>query len=366
MNRNRNQKYTYEEVKEYIESFGYKLLSEEYVNANNKLLILCDKGHEYMASFSKFKNGNRRCPYCYEEHRGECLKLSYKDVKEYIESFGYKLLSNEYVNSSAKLQLQCPLGHIYNTVRFSSFKNGSRCPECAKERYGEYRKHSYKEVKEYIESFNYTLLSNEYKNCMTKLLIMCPEEHKYEVTFNDFRSGRRCPYCSGKIKHTIEDVKEYIESFGYELLSKEYENNKAKLKVRCPNNHEYKVNFSDFQSGCRCPYCNVSKGEQRIIDWLDKNNIKYIYNESYFSDLIGTGGGLLRPDFIIEDKKIWIEFDGKFHYEKMYENDNYEKIVIHDKIKNQYAKKNDWKLIRIPYWDFENIENILDEVLKNV
>ena len=30
-----------------------------------------------------------------------------------------------------------------------------------------------------------------------------------------------------------------------------------------------------------------------------------------------------------------------------------------DKIKDEYAKEHDWKLIRIPYWEYDNIENIL-------
>lgn len=63
--RNKNTPYTYEEVKKYIESFNYRLLSEEYKNANTKILIQCDKGHEpYLITFNSFKNQNNRCPYC--------------------------------------------------------------------------------------------------------------------------------------------------------------------------------------------------------------------------------------------------------------------------------------------------------------
>ena len=37
---------------------------------------------------------------------------------------------------------------------------------------------------------------------------------------------------------------------------------------------------------------------------------------------------------------------------------------IRDQIKNKYCKDNNITLIRIPYWDFDNIENILKEHLK--
>ena len=58
-------------------------------------------------------------------------KYTYQEVKEYIESFGYKLLSTEYLNSHTKLLIKCPNpNHKPYEVKFYSFKNGSRCPEC--------------------------------------------------------------------------------------------------------------------------------------------------------------------------------------------------------------------------------------------
>ena len=38
-------------------------------------------------------------------------------------------------------------------------------------------------------------------------------------------------------------------------------------------------------------------------------------------------------------------------------------IKIKDNIKTQYCKDNNIKLIRIPYWDFDNIEEILKKEL---
>ena len=41
-----------------------------------------------------------------------------------------------------------------------------------------------------------------------------------------------------------------------------------------------------------------------------------------------------------------------------------QKTIKNDEIKNKYCKDNNITLIRIPYWDFDNIENILKEHLK--
>ena len=57
------------------------------------------------------------------------VKLTYKYVKEYIESFRYTLLSTEYVNARTKLKVKCPHGHVYE-VTFGNFKRGKRCKKC--------------------------------------------------------------------------------------------------------------------------------------------------------------------------------------------------------------------------------------------
>ena len=286
-------------------------------------------------------------------------RFTYEEVKEYIESFGYKLLSEEYINLKSELIFECPNGHKYKT-KFGIFQRGYRCPHCSGN-----AKHTIEHIKEYIESYNYELLSDKYTNNHAKLKVKCPENHEYEVTFKDFKRGRRCPYCSNHIKYTYNEIKKYIESFNYELLSEDYKNNKEKIFLKCSNGHIFEMCYSHFKNrGQRCPICNVSKGEQKIMDWLNKNNIKYIYDEPYFNDLLSPLGNPLRPDFIIKDKRIWIEYDGEFHFEEQFKGDSFEMIQEYDEIKNQYAKENNWKLIRIPYWEFDNIEEILKREIK--
>ena len=66
------------------------------------------------------------------------------------------------------------------------------------------------------------------------------------------------------------------------------------------------------------------------------------------------------------------EYDGLGHFEPINFGGKREEEVIEifkegqirDQIKNKYCKDNNITLIRIPYWDFDNIENILKEHLK--
>ena len=134
-----------------------------------------------------------------------------------------------------------------------------------------------------------------------------------------------------------------------------------------------------FDTEGNCNYCNDALavkdnvyfpnkiGEEKIKTFLDSTNYTYIHNKGCFNDLKGEGGGLLRPDFIIEELKLWIEYDGIQHFEPISfhkEDDsitlrNFEKGKTHDDLKNKYAKEHGYIMIRIPYWDYEKIEEIL-------
>ena len=290
--------------------------------------------------------------------------LTSEQLREMVEKQGYSYLDEEYriVNGRKRryIKIQCNKGHEAYWVRLDSFKTGSRCVSCC---YDD-KRFSFEYIKKYIESFKYELLSNEYKNNNNKLKIKCPIGHIFHMTFSHFKDReQRCPICSSN-KYDFEYIKQYFNNYNYELLSEEneYKNNVSPLKVKCEHGHIYSTTFHRFKNqNCRCPVCNISKGEKRIMTFLNENNINYIYNKPYFEDLLSPLGNPLKPDFILPSKRVWIEYDGEFHYEKYYETQNFEVLQIHDKIKNKYAYENNWRLIRIPYWEFDNIEKILEK-----
>jgi hypothetical protein len=129
--------------------------------------------------------------------------------------------------------------------------------------------------------------------------------------------------------------------------------------------HEYYVSPTNFLKGRRCPVCNESKGEKIIRKLLEDNNINFLPQYNKFNDLTSDLGNPLRFDFAVfidnnkTQLKCLIEYDGEFHFEKQYDNDGFEMIKLHDGRKNAYCIKNGIWLIRIPYWEFNNIESIL-------
>ena len=215
-------------------------------------------------------------------------KKTYDEVKDYIESYGYKLLSDNYINNSKRLYIKCPNEHIYK-AKFNYFQQGNRCPYCANN-----IKYEYDEVKNYIESYGYKLLSDNYKNAHDIIKIKCPSGHIYETKFNYFQQGNRCPECIKNRKKTYNEVKNYIESYNYKLISgdHEYKNANSIIKVKCSQGHIYETRFTYFFNNRRCPHCAPNKK-------LTYNNVKKYINL--------CGEKLLSHNYINCNEKLLIE-----------------------------------------------------------
>ena len=175
---NDNKKKTIEEIKEYVEGFEYKCLSDIYVNSKTELKLECDKGHQYEATWANFLGGSR-CPYC-----AGLKKKNIDEIKEYIESFDYKCISDKYVNNRTKLKVQCNKTHIYWTT-WAIFKNGNRCPICSlKGRSGK----NHPNWKEYSEEDREDIKS--YKKYIEKLSNINYKLYKSTINPNNLKRGR--------------------------------------------------------------------------------------------------------------------------------------------------------------------------------
>ena len=121
-------------------------------------------------------------------------------------------------------------------------------------------------------------------------------------------------------------------------------------------------------SSCGC--INYSIGEKNIEKILKENNISYI------SQYTNSELKLKKYDFALLTKNTitrLIEFDGEQHYNDLKglwnSSESLEEIQQRDKEKNQWAKENNIPLVRIPYWERDNItlEMILgDRYLVNI
>lgn len=104
-------------------------------------------------------------------------------------------------------------------------------------------------------------------------------------------------------------------------------------------------------------HANISKGNVKISELLDENDIAYEIEKKFDSC---RDKKHLPFDFYVNNKYL-IEYDGVQHYQDSIF--DYEYTHNHDIIKSQWCKNNNIPLIRIPYTHYDNlcIEDLLLE-----
>jgi len=249
-------KLTLDFIKKEFKKENYILLTEKYIDNTQKLSYICPKGHKHSIGWNSFKQG-ARCPYC----RGT-VKKTIGFIKSEFEKENYILLSTEYKNAHQKLSYVCPKGHEHK-ISWVGWCRPHRCPYCAGQ-----GKPTIDFIQHAFKKDGYKLLSKIYINSKTKLKYICCAGHKHSITWSDWKSGYRCPYCNGNPIITIDYVREKFGVDGYELLATSYINNKTKLGYSCPENHIHSITWNDWIGGYRCPTCaNIKMSGSGHPNW---------------------------------------------------------------------------------------------------
>lgn len=241
-----------------------------------------------------------------------------------------------------------------------------------------------KKIQDICNNMDYELQDFEYEGENTRIPYICKKHRKYGVQKSPYTSlsqGHGCYYCGREKcetswKFTYEEVKEQIESSGKnKLLSKTYTRCKDwNLEITCEECGKPYITSLDYykrEGKTKCNDCTCSLGERAIVSYLDNNNIEY--NHDCYEIQTKEWINPLRFDFYLPILNVAIEYDGEQHYFPVnfdnYHKDRFQKefeeLQIRDKAKNNYCTENNIPLIRIPYWERDNIENILDNYFNN-
>ena len=333
-------------------------------------------------------------PLAYEQVKNKINNDNSGCVLDMTESEVLSLMQNENKSmSNIKFKIKC--GCKNNAVFYTTFGNFNnkkhpkkQCNICGEKiKLINKTKTTDKFKKEVLElvGTDYEVLT-EYISAKDDIMIRHICGYEFPKTPDSFlghgdRRGARCPKCEGLIRNKTTD---YFKEEVFNLVGNEYEvlgeyitSDTLILMKHSLCGREYDVTPNSFLYGRRCPVCNESKGEQKIRYYFENNNINFT-PQFIYGDLLSDKGNPLKFDFaIFYDKlkinlKYLIEYDGEFHYEviKLCKNESIEvaeerlkKQQYHDRLKNEYCENNNIKLIRIPYWEFDSLENILEDII---
>jgi rubredoxin len=366
MPRGDSQRLTIEYVREMFNKKDLELLETEYVNAHTHMKYRCKIcNHEDTVIWNSIQRGSG-CPICAIEKQKDKQKLDIEFVKLECQKYGFTFLDDKYINTKTPFICRCKCGEITRTT-IDAIRRGSGCRKCGVENMKAKERLSYDFVKDYFKKYGYKLLEDIYINWETKMKYECDNGHINYMHWNNFKSGKRCPDCEGSKKKTIEEIREEFAKEDYQLLDDIYINNSVPLNYKCPKGHFSKISWGNFLTGQRCKYCNESKGEEKIYNYLVSNDYKlkreYRMDKCRYKNPLPFDFAILNE---AEELQCLIEYDGEQHFRSVdiFGGDKaFESTKMRDQIKNQYCQTNDIKLIRIPYTEINNVENILDNFL---
>lgn len=315
------------------------------------------------------KSFRRMCKTCMKNKTIKRIKSKtyyYEDMLEIFKRNGLTPLMEKHDNAIPVKQRIDSIDSDGYKVRATIDKLKSR--QDKPRPFSSHNPHTIENIKKFIDvnNLNITLLSDFFLGNQEKLVMLCSKGHEFNTRWSDFKRRKRCTKCSAIVRRTDRSFREEVRkiSDGEYVFIDDFVNVDVSIRVKhvtCGN--VYKVTPYHFiNREQRCPRCQESKGERRIQKFLTRHNIKH-YREYSFDDCKLELP--LRFDFAIKEKsgiRLLIEFDGRQHFEAVtfYGGVRYLKLTQkRDRIKNDYAKENNIPLLRIPYTEYDNIEEIL-------
>lgn len=308
-------KLSQEKVEKLFLEYGIKLL-EPYKGYKIPLKMLCVKKQEQFTYRPDTILRHKKCPLCKEKQKP---KLTFEEVKSYMESFGIILKSKEYLGKKYKLNIECAAQGHEDAIAFEKFKRRThKCQFCVPT-LNRKAKHLFIEaLDKSMEKKGLKRLA-EYKNQSTHFLVQClkHEEHRYNVSWGSLKLKNGCAMCKGHHK-TLEFIKEEIAKEEYICLAESYVNAHTLFSIKCPNkNHGiYLTTWNKWTNSVRCPKCNENKVEKEISALFDSLNIKF---DPLNKEVIGP----LELDFYLPEHKLAIEHCGLFWHSEKFKDKNY-------------------------------------------
>lgn len=269
------------------------------------------------------------------------------------------------------LTLQCSCGNVFQRLwdDARSKKYGTKCPSCCYANRGKNHRKDKNEVIALFESKGYKIL-DKHADFTRNTYIEVENKDGYRgfISYNRLLRNRNIAIFEVRTnkKNYIYNINLWskLNGIGTEVIdfSDDKPYTTQGIKCRCSCGTEFITSIISFQSGKqRCDRCarSMSRYELIVEKFLKEHNIQYIsqYRINSCKDILP-----LSFDFYIDGKLI--EVDGHGHYQPCHFNqisyeDAYKSFIItkkHDKIKNEYCKKFNICLLRIPYWEIDNGE----------
>lgn len=346
---------------------------------NNKVVVdfICKKHVELGVQTMAYNNMRRNikgCKYCASKSLPEWYIVGkMKEINPNI------ILLEEYKNLTTSIKYKCIKHNLESQTSMQNILKGSCCVECGKEKLRYYHTLSSEEVQDRINNINSHIVLKKYNGEKEMCDLYCMKHNIFfkKTVHTLFNTKSGCDICytenvrDRQAKTQIEFEQELFEIHPELLVLSNYVNQTFKVLVKCnKHNYTYKSSPSTLLSKLSCCPKEKRGKEDIICSYIEDLGIS-ITRQKIFKDC--KDKGFLPFDCYLDDYNICIEYDGEQHFKPVcFGQTNYDDVInsfhytqSHDKIKNNYCKKNNIPLLRIPYYDYKNFKNIILDYLKS-
>jgi hypothetical protein len=177
-----------------------------------------------------------------------------------------------------KVIIICPIHGEFSQIADNHIR-GNGCIKCSGKEVLSLDEFIRKANIKHNNMFDYSI--TEYKNCKSKVNIICPIHGIFEQLTSNHLYGFGCSKCANNIKITnieFENKSNVIHNNKYSYTKINYINCKTKIIITCPNHGDFKITPSNHLKGIGCSKCS-NKYKPTTIEFIEK--CRNIHNDKY-------------------------------------------------------------------------------------
>ncbi len=339
-----------EHVSQMLRRRRIKLLSTEYNGVNQPIQCECLRcGYTWRTKYRHIKRGHC-CRECAKRATAENRRFTYEYVTKLLKKRRITLLSKTYKNSSSPIECLCEVCGQKWRPRFGAIRNGSGCRWCGIKRRSDRQRFTHEFVAADLRKRAIELLSNEYVDCEAKLRVRFRTcGHESFINFHALRQGRGCPKCAHNARVTREEYEELARARGGQLVAMARTVDLPSTWL-CGREHQFKRRFSELaQNQTFCPVCSLGLAERQCKTAVEQV-FRVPFRKIRIKELHGVGGGPLELDMYNDELKLALEHNGLQHYEPQANRGGrraFERQVEHDRRRREYCQKSGITLVEV-------------------
>jgi Zn finger protein HypA/HybF involved in hydrogenase expression len=377
-----NAPWTYDRVIEkanYVHNtkYDYSMIKPEDIQGGGSYInVICRScTHKWSVRIGNHINLKTGCPMCAGHFKWTYDLLMNRLIEIHGHRYDHSLIRSIHINGEqSKIPVVCKTCDYKWSPRIHDHVRGTGCPRCANIIPWNYENFIQRSLSIHCDKFDYSQVTSDMIiNSHSKIPVTCRNcSHNWKVTIaNHINHRTGCPRCFRTV-WTLSVLMErateiHGDLYDYSSINEsDIQNTKSKVQVICKQcNHRWLVTIgSHIYSSSGCPCCRSSKGERKIMTYLNSKGITY---QSQFR-IVSLPTRRYDFGFYYNSKWFIIEYDGSQHFEYVpYFHVDIEDFLNDqsiDHLKTQNALQEGYCVIRIDYTQLSNIPYHIDRALE--